>query len=209
MSSLQDRVIRLFERLKASRILLVEWETTLWIRLGNRDLAWNGSLFLLVPDRQFQQVLNLTIDAGLSPADEDTLPSIYPCEALRFAVRFLIDESPSTEGQPRRRLVFLPMFWTGITRGGIVPRSTDADSKEYYPPIPSSIQTAAADKSDDGEYMDLPPDEQPLSGWDILEKEDAAWEINRWDFRSDEESVRDILIRIITGESTYDDLPFA
>lgn len=57
--------------------------------------------------------------------------------------------------------------------------------------------------------MDLPPDEQPLSGWDILEKEDAAWEINRWDFRSDEESVRDILIRIITGESTYDDLPFA
>ncbi|PKK41664.1 hypothetical protein CI102_14157, partial [Trichoderma harzianum] len=65
------------------------------------------------------------------------------------------------------------------------------------------------DKSDDGEYMDLPPDEQPLSGRGILEKEDAAREINRWHFRSDEERVRDILIRIITGESTYDDLPFA
>ncbi|KAL7799405.1 hypothetical protein V8C43DRAFT_302864 [Trichoderma afarasin] len=141
MNSLKDRVIRLFERLKASRILLVEWETTLWIRLGNRDLAWNGSLFLLVPDRQFQQVLHLAIDTGLSPADEDTLPSIYPCETLRCAVRFLINESPFTEGQPRRRLVFLPMFWTGITRGEIVPRSTDADSKEYYPPLPSSIQT--------------------------------------------------------------------
>lgn len=104
-------------------------------------LTCRKSLFLLVPDHQFQQVLHLAIDTGLSPADEDTLPSMYPCEMLRCAVRFLIDESPSTEGQPRRRLVFLPMFWTGITRGGIVPRSADVDSKEYYPPIPSSIQT--------------------------------------------------------------------
>lgn len=53
--------------------------------------------------------------------------------------------------------------------------------------------------------MDLPPDEQPLSGRDILEKEVAAWEISRWDFRSDEEWIRDILIRIITGQSTYGD----
>ncbi|KAL7962008.1 hypothetical protein V8C34DRAFT_301723 [Trichoderma compactum] len=44
MSSLRDRTTRLLERLEESQILLVEWETSLWIRLGY-PLAWNRRLF--------------------------------------------------------------------------------------------------------------------------------------------------------------------
>ncbi|KKP05030.1 hypothetical protein THAR02_02894 [Trichoderma harzianum] len=119
MSSFKDRVTRLLERLEASQIPLVEWETSLWVRLGY-PLVWDGSLFLLVPDHQLQQVRDLAIDTGLSPADEDTLPSAYPCEKPGHAVRFLIDDFTWTEGPPQRRLVFLPMSWTGMTLQEIV-----------------------------------------------------------------------------------------
>ncbi|PNP58550.1 hypothetical protein THARTR1_01566 [Trichoderma harzianum] len=161
-------------------------------------LTCRQSLFFLVPDDQLQAVRDLAIDVGLSPADEDILRLAYPCEMSRLAVRFLIDESTCTEGPLRRRLVFTPMSWTGITREEIVSPSAK-DGSQKNPPIPSFIQTVPLsvacaalvriairqnrssrlrtnvienlssfipnglfDMSYDGEYMELPPDEQPL-----------------------------------------------
>ncbi|KAK0727588.1 hypothetical protein B0T26DRAFT_799566 [Lasiosphaeria miniovina] len=64
------------ERLEASQILLVEWETTLLIRFGY-PLAPNGSRFFLVPDSQLQKVGEIAAELRLSPVDENTLRSVY------------------------------------------------------------------------------------------------------------------------------------
>ncbi|KAL7908776.1 hypothetical protein GGI35DRAFT_480371 [Trichoderma velutinum] len=119
MSSLRDRATTLLERLDASQILLVEWEISLWIRLGY-PLASDGSLFLLVPDDQLQAVRDLAAGVGLSPATESVLRPAYP--------------RPTTT---QTRLS--PMSWTGITRGELVSIAEDASHK--YLLIPSFIQT--------------------------------------------------------------------
>lgn len=261
MSDFRERASALLERLEASRLLLVEWETSLHIRLGY-PLASNGvsqptrlrfnldtsnsrqSLFLLVPDGQLQRVRELAAEVGLSPADENTLRSIYPCELSGLAVRYLIDDSFRTaphEGPPRRRLVFLPMSWTGITPDELVPISAQDASQ---PTLPSSVQTmplpiactalvriAAREKrgsplhegvierlssiigyslfdmSYEGDYMEFPPNDQPLSDQETLEIQNAVVEMNKWVFREDEEWIREILVQIVSGKKDYVDLP--
>ncbi|KAI5866476.1 hypothetical protein GGS23DRAFT_273211 [Durotheca rogersii] len=137
MSDSRDRVTLFLARLEASSILLVEWETSLQIRLGY-PLASNGSRFLLVPDAQLQKVQDIAAELGFSPADEDTLRSAYPCELSGLAVRYLIDDAAHDEGPPRRRFVFLPMSWTGITRDELVPITVDDG---LWPTLPSSVWT--------------------------------------------------------------------
>lgn len=63
------------------------------------------------------------------------------------------------------------------------------------------------DMSYDGDYMDIPPNEQPLSDEEKLEINNAVEEMRRWTFRTDEEWMREFLIQIVTGSKTYDDLP--
>jgi hypothetical protein len=64
------------------------------------------------------------------------------------------------------------------------------------------------DMSYEGDYMEFPANEEPLSDQEILEIESAVAEMNKWAFRSDEEWIREILIQIVTGKKSYDDLPF-
>lgn len=75
--------------------------------------------------------------------------------------------------------------------------------------LSSVISNGLFDMSYEGEYMELLPDEQPLSYEELLEIENAEAEMLRWTFRRNEEWIREILIQIVTGEKTYDDLPFA
>ncbi|KAK1763295.1 hypothetical protein QBC33DRAFT_246239 [Phialemonium atrogriseum] len=244
MSDFRGRASALLERLEASRLLLVEWETSLHIRLGY-PLASNGSLFLLIPDGQLQRVRELAAGVGLSPADENTLRSIYPCELSGLAVRYLVDDSFRTaaphEGPPRRRLVFLSMSWTGITPDELVPISAQDASQ---PTLPSFVQTmplpvacaalvriAAREKrgsplregvierlssiigyslfdmSYEGDYMEFPPNDQPLSDQETLEIQNAVVKMNKCVFREDEEWIKEILVQIVSGKMDYVDLP--
>ncbi|KAK0655356.1 hypothetical protein B0T16DRAFT_315117 [Cercophora newfieldiana] len=233
MSSLGDRVTALFERLEAYQFFLIEWETSLQILLGY-PLMSNRSLFFLVPDDQLPEVLNLAADVGLFPTNEAILRPVHPCEMCSHAVRFLIDDStPRPEGPPRRRLVFLPMSWTGITCGEAVPipASSSVHTVSLSTACAALVRIAARenrgsqlrasaieclasligygllDMSHDGDYMEFPSEEQPLSDQETLEMENAVAEMNRWAFRNDEEWIRETLIQIVTGEKSYDDLP--
>jgi hypothetical protein len=162
-----------------------------------------------------------------------------------LAVRYLIDDSVYTvpnEGPPRRRLVFLPISWTGITPDELVPISVKDSSQPTLPssvwtvPLPTAcaafVRIAAREKrgsllrtkiierlasvigyglfdmSYEGDYMEFLPNDQPLSDQEKLEIENALVEMNKWDFRKEEEWIRDILIQIVTGKKTYDDLPY-
>ncbi|KAK1834439.1 hypothetical protein QBC39DRAFT_252546 [Podospora conica] len=130
-TSLQERAKALLDSLGSSGILLVEWETTLWIRLGY-PLAWDGSLFLLVPDDQLPQVRSLAADIGLFPANESTLKSAYACEQDPLALRFLVEEQTSPEQWClRRRLVFAPFSWAGLRPSDAVP-ITSATTKVHH-----------------------------------------------------------------------------
>ncbi|KAK3358113.1 hypothetical protein B0T25DRAFT_477295 [Lasiosphaeria hispida] len=107
------------------------------IRLGY-PLIPNGSRFLLVPDVQLRKVQDLAAELGFSPADVDVLRSVYPSELSGLAVRYLIDDATYDEGPPRRRLVFLPMSWAGITPDEVVPILVEDG---LHPPLPPSART--------------------------------------------------------------------
>ncbi len=64
------------------------------------------------------------------------------------------------------------------------------------------------DMSYEGAYMEILPNDQPLSDEERLEIEKAATEIKEWAIREDEEWIRDLLVEIITGKKTYYDLPY-
>ncbi|OCK80319.1 hypothetical protein K432DRAFT_297905 [Lepidopterella palustris CBS 459.81] len=140
MGNLKERVATLLGRLETSRIILVEWETSIQIRLGY-PLVSNGSLFFLVPDDQLQRACDLAAELGLYPADENTLRPAYTSEFSNLADRYLIDDSaryPPNEGPPQRRLVLLPMSWAGITRDELVPISDEDNS---HPILPCTVWT--------------------------------------------------------------------
>jgi len=64
------------------------------------------------------------------------------------------------------------------------------------------------DMSYDGDYMEYPPNDQPLSDQEILEIENAVAELKRWSFREDEEWMRKFLIEVMMGENDYDKIPY-
>lgn len=72
----------------------------------------------------------------------------------------------------------------------------------------SVITHSLFDMSYEGHYMELPPDDQPLSEKEILEIENAVAEMNRWVLRNDQEWSREILIQMVTGKKRYRDLPY-
>lgn len=98
-------------------------------------------LVFLVPDDQLQTVCELAAYYHLYPADTDTLLPVYPSERADRALRYLIDDPPGWSpdtGLPRRRLVFLPMSWTGITRSELIPILTKA---AWEPTLPCTVWT--------------------------------------------------------------------
>ena len=72
----------------------------------------------------------------------------------------------------------------------------------------SVITYSLFDMSYEGQYMELPPNDQSLSDKEILEIENAVGEMNRWVLRNDQEWIRETLIQIVTGKKPYHDLPY-
>ena len=63
------------------------------------------------------------------------------------------------------------------------------------------------DMSYEGDYMEFLPDDQPLTEKEISEMIKATSEIRGWILRKDDEWIKDALVKIISGESRYEDLP--
>jgi hypothetical protein len=63
------------------------------------------------------------------------------------------------------------------------------------------------DMSYEGDYMEFPPDDQPETEEEALERGMAIDEINRWNWRDNELWIRDALTAIISGKAKYGDLP--
>lgn len=263
MSNSEERITTFLAGLEASQILLAEWETTLQIRLGYPLVSdgvsqptvppfqlWQSntlqSLFFLVPDNQLQKVRELAADIGLSLADEETLNRLYPSENCTSAIRYVIDDSDTTTlptCMARRRIVFVPMSWTGITRDDLVPIA-DQGNHPTIPKLLSSVQTVPLpatcaaliriisrekrgnlaridlieglssiigyslfDMSQEGNYMEILPNSQPLSEDEILEIDHGIAEIKKWAMRKGEEWMRDLLVEIVAGKKRYSDLP--
>ena len=56
--------------------------------------------------------------------------------------------------------------------------------------------------------MEFPPNDQPLTDDEIAEIEKAVDEIKGWDFRKDDEWIRDALVSRVSGKASYEELPF-
>jgi hypothetical protein len=59
----------------------------------------------------------------------------------------------------------------------------------------------------DGDYMEFPPDDQPLTEKEISETMKAVGEIRGWILRKYDEWIKDALVKIVSGEARYVDLP--
>lgn len=60
----------------------------------------------------------------------------------------------------------------------------------------------------EGDYMEFPPDDQPLSEKEVAEMEHAVREIRSWVLNSDEEWMTEALVDVVvTGKACYHNLP--
>lgn len=63
------------------------------------------------------------------------------------------------------------------------------------------------DTSYEGDYYEIPPDDQPLSEKEVLQMAKAVNNIKRWEMKEGEEWIGSELIKAMTGAISYDDLP--
>lgn len=63
------------------------------------------------------------------------------------------------------------------------------------------------DMSYEGDYMEIIPNEVPLSEEEVAEIQRAVSKIREWRMREGEDWIRDFLVQIVAGEKGYDDLP--
>ncbi|PNY22836.1 Uncharacterized protein TCAP_07056 [Tolypocladium capitatum] len=123
MSDLPSRAAELLKRFEASKILLVEWEISLLQRLGY-PLVSDGDLFFLVSDDQLEIARDIGTDLGFYPANEQQIRPAYTSAFCGLGFRYWIDDDePLNSSFRRRRLVVLPLSWTGITRNELAPLS--------------------------------------------------------------------------------------
>ncbi|KAK3339625.1 hypothetical protein B0T25DRAFT_594432 [Lasiosphaeria hispida] len=218
MSDLGDRATRLLAHLGASAILLVEWETSLQIRLGYPHMP-NGvsskSRFFLIPDAQLRKVQDLAAELGFSPAHEDVLPSVYPCELSGLAtgitsdevVPILIEDGLPPSLPPSARTVPLPAACATFARIAAREKRASPVRSCVIQQLSSVVAYSLFDMSYEGDYMEILPNHQPLSEAEMLEIEHAVKEIKSLKFRKDEEWIKDLLVDIYTGKKTFRDIP--
>ncbi|KAM4056552.1 Glycosyl transferase, family 25 [Hirsutella rhossiliensis] len=63
------------------------------------------------------------------------------------------------------------------------------------------------DMSYEGDYVELPSNDEPLSDKELEEMEKALEEIRSWVWRNDEEWMGEALLQVVAGKARYDDLP--
>ncbi|KAL7625831.1 hypothetical protein AAE478_005054 [Parahypoxylon ruwenzoriense] len=64
------------------------------------------------------------------------------------------------------------------------------------------------DMSYEGDYEEIPPDDQPWSEKEVLGMKNAVEELEGWEMKEGEEWIKQELIQAMTGKKSYDDLPY-
>ncbi|RBA18134.1 hypothetical protein FPRO05_11150 [Fusarium proliferatum] len=228
-----NRVLKVLNDLKKSKITLVEWETPLLERLGY-PLAPKADLLFLIPDKQIEAARHIAEANGLK--DNDRPPS-YMAEHARKCFRYVFGESS-------HRFILVPMSWTGIQQKELVAlNSPTLPCPLWTMPVPafcaaylriimqehagstvrlmanadlaSVIGYSMFDMSYEGDYMPTPEDlehldaaeKERMAEKDALEMRNALSSIKQWQFTEETEWARDMMLQLVSGKLSYDDLP--
>ncbi|PNP84046.1 hypothetical protein FNYG_02734 [Fusarium nygamai] len=228
-----DQVLKILSEFKKNKITLVEWETPLLQRLGY-PLAPQSDLLVLVPDEQINDARRIAVACGLR---DDNKPPSYMAEYAEKSYRYVYEESShkfilvpiSWTGIQKKELVPIhsvtlpcplwtvpiPAFCAAYLRiimqeeaGSTVRLMANAD-------LASVIGYSMFDMSYEGNYMPTPEDlehldaaeKEKMAEKDALEMENALSSIKQWQFTEETEWARDMMLRLVSGELSYDDLP--
>ncbi|KAF5558907.1 hypothetical protein FPHYL_7248 [Fusarium phyllophilum] len=228
-----DRALKVLSHFKKANITLVEWETSLLRRLGY-PLASKADLLFLVPDEQMKAARHIVEENGLQ---DDDRPPGYMAEHARKGFRYIFGQSShkfilvpiSWTGIQQKELVpvdsaTLPCpLWTVpmpalcaaylriLTQEetGIMVRAMgNAD-------LSGIVAYSMFDMSYEGDYMPTPEDlehldaaeKERMAEKDALEMENALCSIKQWKFTEETEWARDMMLQLVSGKLSYDDLP--
>ncbi|KAI2624936.1 hypothetical protein GGR54DRAFT_594197 [Hypoxylon sp. NC1633] len=230
---LPTQTIQLLEQLKLHNILLVEWENALFNRLGY-PLVVHNDLIFLVPDEQLHIVEKLAADIGYHAADRETLPPRYPSEESDQSLRYIIQKhgnicsrivllplswagvSPNdvvhlsdAENSLPCSVYTMPVSvaCTALVRIASREKRGSKLRMEAIAALCSVIAYHFFDTSYEGDYYEIPPEDQELSEKEVLEMTNAVNNMKEWEMKEGEEWIRDELIKAMTGATSYDDLP--
>ncbi|KAI2633789.1 hypothetical protein GGS26DRAFT_554763 [Hypomontagnella submonticulosa] len=230
---LPTQTIRLIKQLELHNILLVEWENALLNRLGY-PLIVNSDLVFLVPDEQLRIVEQLAADIGYHAADRKILPPKYPSEESNQGLRYIIQDpgkscsrvvllplswtgiSPNevvSLSAAQNKLpcsvytVSVSVACTAFVRIASREKRGSKLRMEAICALCGVITYHFFDTSYEGDYYEIPPEDQPLSEKEVLEMTNAVNSLKEWEMREGEEWIRSELIKAMTGATSYDDLP--
>ncbi|RBR00456.1 hypothetical protein FVER53590_30326 [Fusarium verticillioides] len=227
-----DRALQVLRKFRESKITLVEWETPLLKRLGY-PLAPEADLLFLIPDEQIKNARHITETAGLR---KDNGPPSYMAEHVQKSCRYVYGESRhkfvlvpiSWTGIQQKELVAVksptlpcplwtvpvPAFCAAYLRilmqgdvGSTIRFMAKAD-------LASVLGYSMFDMSYEGDYMLTPEDLEDLDAAekkkmaekDALEMENALSSITRWQFTEETEWARQMVLNLVSGKLSYDDL---
>jgi hypothetical protein len=187
-----------------------------------------------VSDNRLDDACAVACRAGLLPLDEATLPPVFLSEYVPEAARFADAEAPLKQGHfsERPRLGLLPMSYAGLTMDDVV--RVPGASNYYTVPLPAAcaalIRVAMKqrhllhlradyisdiagligynlfDMSYEGDYLDIPGNEVPLSSAELAEIDEAVRQIRSWRFRPSEQWMQDLLVRVVTMKADYEEI---
>ncbi|KAF5642518.1 uncharacterized protein FTJAE_3675 [Fusarium tjaetaba] len=228
-----DQVLKILNEFKENKITLVEWETPLLQRLGY-PLAHQSDLLFLVPDEQINDARHIASACGLR---DDNKPLSYMAEYAEKSYRYVYGESSHkfilvpiswTSIQQKELVavdlatlpcslwtVHVPAFCAAYLRiimrenaGSTVRSIAKAD-------LASVIGYSMFDMSYEGDYMPTPEDlehldaaeKEKMAENDALEMANALSSIKQWEFTEEAEWARDMMLQLVSGKLSYDDLP--
>lgn len=122
-------------------------------------------------------------------------------------VPILVDDGLQPTLPPSARTVPLPAACAAFARIAAREKRTSRVRCGILEQLSSVVGESLFDMSYEGDYMEILPNDQPLSEGEKLEIEHAVKEIKSWAFRKDEEWIKDILVDIYTGKKTFCDFP--
>ncbi|KAI1418582.1 hypothetical protein F5Y13DRAFT_3001 [Hypoxylon sp. FL1857] len=234
--SLPSETIRLIEQLELHNILLVEWENALFNRLGC-PLIVHSDLVFLVPDEQLPIVEKLAAEIGFHAAGREILPPKYPSEESNQSLRYIIQNPSNICSRASRVVLLplswtgvspndvirlsdaensLPcsvytmpvsVACTALVRIASREKRGSKLRMEVIGALCSIMAYHFFDMSYEGDYYEIPPDDQELSEKEVLEMSNAVNNLKEWEMKEGEEWIRDELIKAMTGATSYDDLP--
>ncbi|KAF5602204.1 uncharacterized protein FSUBG_7879 [Fusarium subglutinans] len=227
-----DRVLKVLSEFKEYKITLVEWETPLLQRLGY-PLASKADLLFLIPNEQIEAARHIVEANGLQ---DNGRPPSYMAEHARKGIRYVFGESShkfilvpiSWTGIQQKELVPLdsatlpcplwtvpmPAICAAYLRILMRPDIQTMVRAMANADLSGIVAYSMFDMSYEGDYMPTPEDlehldaaeKERMAEKDALEMENALCSIKQWQFTEETEWARDMMLQLVSGKLSYDDL---